>query len=190
ASFSRDVSRRGCSSTAKVVVDPSRRFTSRGKISSTKLPWSLPATARWCERSAQASISCRVTPASTAAFQPTVMDMSMLGAEGRSAWVGDHQSSQSSVPGTRRVERGDVEDAGGPAAPRPAGGGPVVGKAGHVLQARLDGGVAGDVAAAVERLGQHDVVDEGGIDPGAGHGLGDARGGALHGLSVPDGARE
>ena len=39
----------------------------------------MAATARWCERSAQASISSRVTPASTAAFHPTVIDMSRLG---------------------------------------------------------------------------------------------------------------
>ncbi len=69
----------------------------------------MAATARWCERSAQASISSRVTPASTAAFHPTVIDMSRLGAVGRSRWVGDIQSSHSSVPGTRRVVRGAVD---------------------------------------------------------------------------------
>ena len=110
ASFSMLVLRRGCSSTANVTVVPSRRSTSIGKISSAKLPASMPATARWCDRSAQASISSRVTPASTAAFQPTVMDMSMLGAFGRSRWVGENQSVQSSVPGTRRVDRGEVDD--------------------------------------------------------------------------------
>ena len=39
------------------------------------------------------------------------MDMSRFGAVGRSRWVGDIQSLQSSVPGTRRVARGDVEEA-------------------------------------------------------------------------------
>jgi hypothetical protein len=37
------------------------------------------------------------------------MDMSMFGASGVSRWLGDIQSVQSSVPGTRRVERGDVD---------------------------------------------------------------------------------
>jgi hypothetical protein len=50
-----------------------------------------------------------VTPALTAAFHPTVIDMSRFGASGVDRWVGDIQSSQSSVPGTRRVERGEVE---------------------------------------------------------------------------------
>ena len=69
----------------------------------------MAVTARWCDRRAQASISSRVTPALTAAFQPTVMDMSMLGASGLSRWLGDIQSDQSSVPGTRRVDRGEVD---------------------------------------------------------------------------------
>ena len=48
----------------------------------------MAATARWWERSAQASISSRVTSAWTAAFQPTVIDMSRLGASGVSRWLG------------------------------------------------------------------------------------------------------
>ena len=109
ASFSRLVSRLGCSSTAKVTVDPSRRVTSMGRISSSKLPASMAATARWCDRRAQASISSRVTPALTAAFQPTVIDMSRFGASGDPRWLGDIQSAQSSVPGIRRVDRGEVD---------------------------------------------------------------------------------
>ena len=94
----------------RCAVTPSRPVTSTGKISSAKLPASMAATARWCERSAQASISSRVTPALTAAFHPTVMDMSRFGASGVSRCVGDIQSSHSSVPGTRRVDRGEVDD--------------------------------------------------------------------------------
>ncbi len=73
-------------------------------------PASMAATARWWERKAQASISSRVTLASTAAFQPTVMDMSRLGASGVSRWLGEFHSSQSSAPSTRRLVLGDVED--------------------------------------------------------------------------------
>ena len=69
----------------------------------------MAATARWWDRRAHASISSRVTPAETAAFQPTVMDMSMLGASGLSRWLGDIQSAHSSVPGMRRVDRGEVD---------------------------------------------------------------------------------
>ena len=81
---------------AGVLVDgeralvPSRPVTSIGKISSAKLPASMAATARWCERSAQASISSRVTPASTAAFQPTVIDMSRFGGGRPVAVAGRH----------------------------------------------------------------------------------------------------
>ena len=106
ANFSSVEPRRGCSSTANVTVVPSRRVTSIGTISSTNAPASMAATARWCERNAQASISSRVTPAWTAAFHPTVIDMSSVGASGVSGWLGGAQSSQSSVPGTRRRSRG------------------------------------------------------------------------------------
>jgi hypothetical protein len=40
------VSRLGCSSTANVTRDPSRRVTETGTISSVKLPESIPAMAR------------------------------------------------------------------------------------------------------------------------------------------------
>ena len=144
----------------------------------------MPATARWCERAAHASISSRDTPASTAAFQPTVIDMSMLGAAGVSRWLGDIQSAHSFVPLLRRSERGDVDiecvaacdhDAIHAGANRGRGGrdrgqaGRTVSidrSAGHVFDARLDRHVAGDVAAAVQRLGDHDVVDQRGIEPG------------------------
>ena len=172
---------------------PSRPVTSSGKISSAKLPSSMPATARWCERSAQASISSRVTPASTAAFQPDRDGHVEVGRLGRSRWVGDIQSSQSSVPGIRRVARGEVDEECAPPATttrsmparieaaavgdrgEPGGAVAVVGHAGHVIHAGLDGGVAGDVAPAVERLAEDDVVDEGGIDAGAAHASATAR---------------
>ncbi len=60
-----------------------------------------------CEPSAHSSISSRLTPALTAAFQPTVIDMSMLGASGRSGWVGGNQSIMSSPD--LRLNRGDVD---------------------------------------------------------------------------------
>ena len=92
----------------RCAVAPSRPVTSIGTISSAKLPASMAATARWCERSAQASISSRVTPASTAAFQPTVIDMSMFGRVGRVAVGRRHPVGPSRrCPGTRRVDRGD-----------------------------------------------------------------------------------
>ena len=50
-----------------------------------------------------------MTPACTAAFQPTEIDMSSQGASGVSTWLGGAQSVQSSVPGTRRVDCGAVE---------------------------------------------------------------------------------
>jgi hypothetical protein len=65
-----------------------------------------------------------------------------------------------------------------------------VGQAGDVLEAGLYGGVAGDVTPAVERLRQHDVVDHGGIDPGAAHGFGHGPGAQLQGIDVDEGALE
>ena len=189
ASFSRLVSRRGCSSTAKVIVVPSRRFTSRGTISSSKLPASMAATARWCERRAQASISSRVTPALTAAFQPTVMDMSMFGASGLSRWLGDIQSvpvvGAGHPPGrTRRRGLGvgatgddDAVHAGPDGRRRALHGGqrggavPVVGHTGRMDQTRLDGDVAGDVPTAVEALPHHHVVHELRVDARPSDGL-------------------
>src|SRR5262245_25491068 len=60
-----------------------------------------------CEPSAHSSISSRDTPALTAAFQPTVIDISIFGASGRSGWVGGNQSTISSP--CRRLNRGDVD---------------------------------------------------------------------------------
>src|SRR3546814_13121827 len=75
----------------------------------SKLPLSMAATARWCERSAQASISSRVTLSFSAAFQPTVMDIYMFGASGESECAGEHLSTPSSEPVPRRLVRGLVE---------------------------------------------------------------------------------
>jgi hypothetical protein len=55
-------------------------------------------------------MSSRETPALTAAFQPTVMLMSLIGASGVSRWLGASQSSsQVSVPGTRLLVFGAAE---------------------------------------------------------------------------------
>ena len=101
-SFSRVVSRRGCSSVSNRPCG-----VSIGTISCLKRPSSIAAIALRCERSAQASISSRLTPARTAAFQPTVMDMSMFGASGRSGCVGGNQSTNSSP--ARRLNRGELD---------------------------------------------------------------------------------
>ena len=104
ASFSMVVSRRGCSSTANEcragVLDRDDLV----------LEAALVDGARWrlrCDRSAQASISSRVTPALTAAFQPTVIDMSRLGASGRSGWRRRHPGRPVSLVRPARVDRGD-----------------------------------------------------------------------------------
>ena len=102
ASFSMLVSRRGCSSTAKRPCG-----VSMGTISSLNRPSSMAWIACWWLRRAHASMSSLVTPALRAAFQPTVIDMSRLGASGRSGWVGDIQSSHSSP--TRILLRGEVD---------------------------------------------------------------------------------
>ena len=122
-----------------------------------------------------ASISSRLTPALTAAFQPTVIDMSRLGASGRSGWVGGNQSTHS--PSTCNRDRGDVDAEFTPPAmielvharaharrralhrrlARRAV--PVVGQARRPWEARGDGRVPGDHAAAVEALAQDHVVD-------------------------------
>jgi hypothetical protein len=104
--------------------------------------------------------------------------MSRLGAAGVSRWLGDIQSAHSFVPLVRRSERGDVDiecvpagdhDAIHAGANRGRGGGDrgqagravsIDRSAGHVFDARLDRHVAGDVTAAVQRLGDHDVVDQ------------------------------
>ena len=52
----------------------------------------------------------RDTPASRAAFHPTVMDMSAVGASSVGGWLGEsHRSVHSSVPGMRRVHTGASE---------------------------------------------------------------------------------
>jgi hypothetical protein len=73
----------------------------------------------------------------------------------------------------RRRDRGEA-----------AGAVPVVSQPGHVVEAGLDGGVAGDVAAAVARLAHHDVVDRCGIEPGAPQGLADDRRGQRERVGV------
>ena len=50
---------------------------------------------------------------------------------------------------------------------------PVVGHAGDPGEAEAHGDVAGDVTPALQRLAEHDVVDVGGVDAGATHGLTD-----------------
>ncbi len=42
-----------------------------------------------CEWYAQLSCSSRLTPALTAVFQPTVIDMSIVGASGVAGWLGE-----------------------------------------------------------------------------------------------------
>ena len=55
-------------------------------------------------------MSSRETPALTAAFQPTVMLMSSIGASGVARWLGASQSScHSSVPGMRQRDWGMVD---------------------------------------------------------------------------------
>ena len=66
----------------------------------------------------------------------------------------------------------------------------VVGEASDVLESGLDGRVAGDVAAAVEGLAQHDVVDELGVEARSGHGLRDHLGGEGEPVDVDEGALE
>ena len=107
ASFSRLVSRRGCSSTLNSTSASSRPLIFNGTISSTKAPLSIAAIARWCERNAHASISSRLIPTACAVFHPTVIDMSRPGASGVSTCVGGiHRSSNSRVgPGNAPVHQ-------------------------------------------------------------------------------------
>ena len=103
ANFSMLVSRRGCSSTANSPCG-----VSIGTISSLKRPSSMAAIALRCDRNAQASISSRLTPAwRQRRSSPTVIDMSMFGASGRSGCVGGNQSTHS--PSTCSRDRGEVE---------------------------------------------------------------------------------
>lgn len=103
ASFSNDVSLRGCSSTEKSPCG-----VSMGTISASKRPSSMARTAFRCERSAHASISARETPARWATFQPMQIDMSALGASGLSGWVGGIHGSTHS-PSIRKRDFGAVE---------------------------------------------------------------------------------
>jgi hypothetical protein len=92
-----------CSSTSNVRVSPRlpRIGTSMAKISSRSRPSSVAAMARMCEWYAQLSCSSRLTPALTAVFQPTVIDMSMVGASGVAGWLGDsHGSTPAYGPGS------------------------------------------------------------------------------------------
>ena len=168
----------------------------------------MPAMARAWDRQAQASICSRVTPASTAAFQPTVMDMSMFGAAGVSRWLGESQSTMSAVPGSRRIDRGAVDVEWVPpatttlsmparieAAPivtavSPAAQWRLVGGTGDVLETGLDGHVAGDDAAALHRLGEDDVVDQRPVEAGAVDRRGDDVLGQLEGVDVDERALE
>ena len=106
ASRSMEVFRRGCSSVSKTISVPVAVRTLSGTISAVNRPASIAATARWCERSAHASISSRETRASCAVFQPTVIDMSSNGASGVPGCDGGIQRScQSWVPGIRSASR-------------------------------------------------------------------------------------
>ncbi len=67
---------------------------------------------------------------------------------------------------------------------------PVVGHAGRVDQARLDGRVPSDVAAAVEALPQHDVIDQLRVDAGPSNGLGHDVRAHLEGVDVEERAPE
>ena len=77
-----EVFRRGCSSVPRTISVPVAVRTLSGTISAVNRPASIAATARWCERSAHASISSRETRGNCAVFQPTVIDMSSNGASG------------------------------------------------------------------------------------------------------------
>ena len=188
ASVSTVTPRRGCSSTLNLRAMPSRSRYSTGTISSSNAPESIDAIAWPWLYAAHSSTSRRVRPISRAVFSPTVIDMSNAGASGVSGWLGDIHIC-GSPPGcaihdcgaelelcvppatTTRVHVG-LDAAGRElhrAQPRRAV--PVVGDAGHVGETEDHRGVAGDVAAAVERLTQDDVVDVGGVDARARHGL-------------------
>ena len=133
-------------------------------------------------------------PALEAAFQPTVIVMSRMGASAVAGWLGASQSSSTwSVPGTRQLDFGMVDDDWTPPAmtarsmpamiepaavdsvPRPEAQWRLWAMPGHVLEPGLDRGVAGDGAAAVDRFAEHHVVDQRRVDarpPDAlGHGL-------------------
>ena len=62
ATFASDVVALGCSSAVNSTTEPSRRVTLIGKISSAKRPVAVASTARWWERTAQASICSLLIP--------------------------------------------------------------------------------------------------------------------------------
>ena len=66
----------------------------------------------------------------------------------------------------------------------------VVGEPGRPDETCLDGRVACDVATAVERLTEHDVIDPSGIDPGPPHCLPDGLGGELERVDIDERAFE
>ncbi len=153
-----------------------------GRSRRRSCPSSMAAMARWCERNAQASISSRVTPASTAAFQPDGDRHVLVGGVGRVAVarrrpvgpvVGARHPPGPAGRGRRRLDAAGHDHAvhagpdrgrGGRHRGQARGAVAVVGDAGHVLEAGLDRHVAGDVAAAVAGLAEDDVVDERGVD--------------------------
>ena len=63
----------------------------------------------FCASNQARAICARVTPALTAAFQPTVIDMSMFGASAVLGCVGGNQPAGS--PSTIREKSGDVDAA-------------------------------------------------------------------------------
>ncbi len=67
----------------------------------------MAATARMCEWYAQSSCSSRLTPAVTAVFHPTVIDMSIVGASGVAGWLGDsHGCTPEYDPGSFFITTG------------------------------------------------------------------------------------
>ena len=172
---------------------PSRSRYSTGTISSSNAPESIDAMAWPWLYAAHSSTSRRVRPISRAVFSPTVIDMSNAGASGVSGWLGDIHIC-GSPPGSSTIH--DCGDgARGSrcrrrrrrcpcrpgccrprAAPRssPDAQWRLSAMPGDVRsRPRTHRGVAGDVTPAVERLAEDDVVDVGGVDARALHGLAD-----------------
>ena len=121
-----------------------------------------------------------------------------------SRWLGDIQSAQSSVPGIRLVDRGDVDWEWAPpamttrsmparidaaalcTADRDEAQCRLWADTGRMDQARLDGRVTGDVTAAVEALPEHHVVDQQRVDAGPPDRLRHDAGGQLEGVHVEE----
>ena len=102
-SFSRVVSRRGCSS----VSNRPCGGVDRDDLLGLKRPRRSRRSRCGVSAAPRHPSPSRLTPARTAAFQPTVMDMSMFGASGRSGCVGGNQSTNSSP--ARRLNRGELD---------------------------------------------------------------------------------